>query len=63
MAIGGNIEPVEVDTGTPGTYRMVYKIFVPGNSTKSVTLAIAINADEKKAIGYLKEALKQLAEV
>ena len=59
MAIGGNIEPVEVDTGTPGTYRMVYKIFVPGNSTKSVTLAIAINADEKKAIGYLKEALKQ----
>jgi len=59
MAIGGDIDPVEVDTKIPGTYRMVYNIHIPANTTKLIKLACAINADEDQARRYLEEVLEK----
>ena len=59
MAIGANLEPAGVDTAVAGTYRITYQIQVPGNATKSLTLACAINRDQQRARECLGQVLKQ----
>ncbi|RYI28672.1 MAG: hypothetical protein EON48_05780, partial [Acetobacteraceae bacterium] len=57
IAVGGNAKPVEVETGTPGAYRLVYEVAVPAGKTATLVLACAIDRDEKKARAALARTL------
>ena len=59
MAIGGNARPVEVETGTPGAYRMVYEVAIPAGKTVEILLACAIDPSEAKAKAALARTLDE----
>lgn len=59
MAVGGTVAPAEVDAATAGAYRAVYEVEVPASSTKTVTLACAIDRNLARAKEKLAQVLKQ----
>ncbi len=59
MAIGGTAAPSEVDTSTPGAYRLGYDVEVPAHGSRVLTLACAIHRDEAEARRLLAATLRQ----
>ncbi|RYG28183.1 hypothetical protein EON81_28960, partial [bacterium] len=59
IVVGGRTKPVEVDTSTPGAYRLVYEVSVKPNETAELVLACAIDRDEATAKSNLQKTLSQ----
>jgi hypothetical protein len=59
VAVGGSLRPSEVETGTPGVYRMAYDVSVPAGRTVGLVLACAIDRDEAKARAALAGVLRE----
>jgi hypothetical protein len=59
IAVGGNQEPAEVETDTPGAYRLAYDIDLVAGETRTLTLACAIDRDGVRARANLVRTLRE----
>ena len=59
MAIGASVKPTEIDTGTPGAYRMQIEIDLKPGETRAIVAACAFERSTDKAIANLKNVLGQ----